>query len=101
MAASVRSTIAVPLWQAKEILGVVQVDNRDAPGMLKPRDLDVLLVVALQASLAVARARLIKRLEIAEQRLRAENTFLKDRGREVTIIGESDAMRHLSAQVDK
>jgi Nif-specific regulatory protein len=102
MAASVRSTIAVPLWQDKEILGVVQVDNRDAPGMLKPRDLDVLLVVALQASLAVAKARLIKRLEIAEQRLRAENTFLKDRGqREVTIIGESDAMRHLSAQVDK
>ncbi|HZO15840.1 MAG TPA: FHA domain-containing protein, partial [Polyangiaceae bacterium] len=41
MAASVRSTIAVPLWQDKEILGVLQVDNRDAPGMLKPRDLDV------------------------------------------------------------
>ena len=102
MAASVRSTIAVPLWQDKEILGVLQVDNRDAPGMLKPRDLDVLLVVAEQASLAVAKAGLIKRLEIAEQRLRAENTFLRDRGqREVNIIGESEAMRHLLGQVDK
>jgi len=102
MAASVRSTIAVPLWQDKEILGVLQVDNRDAPGMLKPRDLDVLLVVAEQASLAVAKAGLIKRLEIAEQRLRAENTFLRDRGqREANIIGGSDAMKHLLGQVDK
>ncbi len=102
MAASVRSTIAVPLWRGDEILGVLQVDNRDAPGMLKPKDLDVVLVVAEQASLAVWGARLIKRLKVAEARLRQENTFLKDREqREVSLIGESDAMRDIMSQLDK
>ena len=37
--------------------------------MLKPRDLDVLLLVASQASLAVANARVIGRLRVAEARL--------------------------------
>jgi len=102
MAASVRNTIAVPLWRGEEILGVLQVDNRDAPGMLKPKDLDVVLVVAEQASLAVSGARLIKRLKVAEARLRQENTFLKDREqRGVTLIGESDAMKQIMAQLDK
>ncbi len=102
MAASVRSTIAVPLWRGEEILGVIQVDNRDAPGMLKPKDLDVVLVVAEQASLAVSGGRLIKRLKVAEARLRQENTFLKDREqRGVTLIGESDAMKQVMSQLDK
>jgi Nif-specific regulatory protein len=56
MAASVRSTIAVPLWHGDEILGVIQVDNRDAPGMLKGKDLDLVLILAEQASLGVQRA---------------------------------------------
>ena len=110
MAASVRSCIAVPLWSADEILGVLQVDNRDAPGMLKGNDLDLLLCIAEQASLAVANGRLIKRLVVAEQQLRQENSFLKNREQrrrsgggapEVTIIGESDAMGELMGQLDK
>ncbi len=108
MAASVRSTIAVPLWHGDEILGVIQVDNRDAPGMLKGKDLDIVLIVAEQASLAVNNARLIKRLRVAEERLRQENLFLKDReaqrrsgGQQVTIIGDSDAMKALLVQLDK
>lgn len=103
MAASVRSTIAVPLWHGAEILGVIQVDNRDAPGMLKNKDLDIVLLVAEQASLAVSNARLIKRLRVAEERLTHENTFLKHRagGERVTIIGDSDAMNTLLGQLDK
>jgi transcriptional regulator with GAF, ATPase, and Fis domain len=107
MGASVRSCIAVPLWRGDQILGVLQVDNRDAPGMLKGHDLDLLLLVAEQASLAVANARLIKRLVVAEERLRQENRFLKVRekerrgGQDVEIIGHSDAMRELSRQLAK
>jgi Nif-specific regulatory protein len=109
MGASVRSCIAVPLWDGEEILGVLQVDNRDAPGMLKGGDLDVMLCIAEQASLAVANGRLIKHLEVAEQRLRHENSFLKDqdqkrRGgarRGVDIIGDSEAMKGLMGQLDK
>ncbi len=108
MKASVRSTVAVPLWRGEEILGVVQVDNRDAPGMLKPHDLDVMLLVAAQASLAVANARLIGRLRVAEARLVRENDFLKQRqrGRRNTsaggrIVGDSAPMQQLQQQIDK
>ncbi len=110
MGASVRSCIALPLWQGDEILGVLQVDNRDAPGMLKNKDLDALLLVAEQASLAVANGRLITRLQVAEERLRRENVFLKDREQqrrggggspELQIIGDSPAMKQLLKQLDK
>jgi len=109
MGASVRSCIAVPLWDADGILGVLQVDNRDAPGMLNRSDLDVLLCVAEQASLAVSNGRLIKHLEVAEDRLRHQVSFLEGRKRTqqgggagpVNIIGDSDAVRSLLSQLDK
>jgi Nif-specific regulatory protein len=108
MGASIRSTIGVPLWRGEEIIGVLQADNRSAPGMFKPRDVEILLVLAANASLAVANARLIKRLVLAEDRLQKENSFLKVReerrrggGREVEIIGTSPAMRRVIEQLDK
>ena len=108
MGASIRSTIGVPLWKGEEILGVLQVDNRNAPAMLNAADVERLLVLAANASLAVANARLIKRLVSAEERLQKENTFLKGReekrrggGKQVEIIGKSDAMRRVITQLDK
>jgi Nif-specific regulatory protein len=108
MGASIRSTIGVPLWKGDEILGVLQVDNRSAPGMLKPTDVELLLVLASNASLAVANARLIKRLLVAEERLQKENSFLKGReekrrggGQQVQIIGSSGAMQAVIHQLDK
>ncbi|MBI4704232.1 MAG: sigma 54-interacting transcriptional regulator [Deltaproteobacteria bacterium] len=114
LGASVRSTAAVPLWRGDEILGVLQVDNRDAPGMLKPRDLDILLVLAEHASLAVAGARLVKRLVVAEERLRSENRYLKGRAERLrggaageaedpagAIIGRSPPMLRLLGELDK
>jgi len=107
MGASIRSTIGVPLWKGEEILGVLQADNRSAAGTLNSRDVEMLLVLAANASLAVANARLIKRLVAAEDRLQKENSFLKGReekrrgGKDVQIIGESDAMKRVIAQLDK
>jgi transcriptional regulator with GAF, ATPase, and Fis domain len=108
MGASIRSTIGVPLWKGEEIIGVLQADNRSAPGTLKPSDVELLLVLASNASLAVANARLIKRLVLAEDRLQKENSFLKGReekrrggGKEVEIIGTSPAMRRVIEQLDK
>ena len=108
MGASIRSTIGVPLWRGEEILGVLQVDNRNAPGMLKASDVELLLVLASNASLAVANARLIKRLVSAEDRLEKENSFLKGReekrrggGSQVEIIGKSEAMRRVIDHLDK
>jgi Nif-specific regulatory protein len=108
MGASIRSTIGVPLWRGEEIIGVLQADNRNAPGMLNASDVELLLVLASNASLAVANARLIKRLVLAEDRLQKENSFLKGReekrrggGSQVEIIGKSEAMRKVIDHLDK
>jgi len=108
MGASIRSTIGVPLWRGEEILGVLQADNRNAPGMLTATDVELLLLLASNASLAVSSARLIKRLVMAEEHLKKENLFLKGReekrrggGKDVTIIGKSDAMQSLIRQLEK
>ncbi len=105
LGASIRSTIGVPLWRGEDILGVLQVDNRDAPKMFDSADVDVLAVLAHNASLAVDNARLIRRLVTAEQRLERENTFLKGREQarrgKLEIIGSSRAMQTLLEQLAK
>jgi transcriptional regulator with GAF, ATPase, and Fis domain len=105
LGASIRSTIGVPLWQADDIVGVLQIDNRDAPSMFDAGDVDALGVLAASASLAVSNARLIRRLIAAEEQLRKENSFLKGRERarsgDVEIIGQSRAMKELLVQLDK
>ena len=110
MGASIRSTMAVPLWKRDEILGVLQLDNRESAGVFTSQDLEIITVLAHHASLAVANARLVKRLQAAEERLRKENQFLKGREQErrtggragkQEIIGQSPAMGTLLAQLDK
>jgi transcriptional regulator with GAF, ATPase, and Fis domain len=107
MGASIRSTIGVPLWRGEEIIGVLQADNRNAPGTLNGLDVELLLVLASNASLAVANARLIKRLVAAEDRLSKENRFLKGLeaqrhgGGQTEIVGKSDAIRHVLEHIDK
>jgi Nif-specific regulatory protein len=102
---NVRSTIGVPLFRGEEILGVLQVDNRDAPAMFTTRDVEALAVLSENASLAVANARLIARLTVAEQKLVAENQFLKQRERErkgeIRIVGDSPVMHALASKLDK
>jgi len=109
MGASIRSTMGVPLWRGDEILGVIQADNRNAPSMLGAGDLELMMVLASNASLAVANARLIKRLVAAEEQLSRENLFLKGREQkrrgggtqQVRIIGESDAMKQVIHQLER
>ena len=111
MGAQIRSVIGVPLWKGDDILGVIQMDNRESTGVFTATDLEVMAVLAHNASLAVANARLVKRLRSAEERLRKENTFLKGReesrrvggrgGTQQEIIGTSSAMRVLSEQLGK
>ena len=105
LGARIRSTVGVPLWRGEQIVGVLQVDNRDAPAMFDSSDVDVASVLAHHASLAVDNARLIRRLMAAEERLERENSYLRGRERarrgQIEIVGESRAMRALSAQVDR
>ena len=111
MGAQIRSTLGLPLWKGEEILGVIQVDNREATGVLTSGDLELMAVLAHNASLAVANARLVQRLRAAEERLRKENAFLKGREQErrtggkrdgaPEIIGASAPMKQLLAQLEK
>jgi Nif-specific regulatory protein len=109
MGASIRSTLAVPFWRGEDILGVLQLDNRESTGVFSSADLEMMTVLAHHASLAVANARLVTRLRAAEDRLKKENAFLKGReesrrtgGRGTQeIVGNSSAMRNLGAQIDK
>jgi transcriptional regulator with GAF, ATPase, and Fis domain len=105
LGANIRSTIGLPLWKGDDILGVLQVDNRDAPAMFDKRDVDALGVLARGASLAVVSARLIQRLTLAEEQLRKENQFLRGRDRtrqgELRIIGDSQRMEQVLSQLGK
>ncbi|MBX3192566.1 MAG: sigma 54-interacting transcriptional regulator [Labilithrix sp.] len=111
MGAQIRSTLGIPLWRGEEILGVIQVDNRAATGVLTSGDLEIMAVLAHNASLAVANARLVKRLRAAEERLKKENTFLKSKEQErrgggrasggPEIIGQSAPMKQLLQQLEK
>ncbi len=65
MGAHIRSVLGVPLWRGDEILGVLQMDNRESTGVFTSADLDVCAVLAHNASLAVANARLVQRLRAA------------------------------------
>ena len=111
MGAQIRSTLGIPLWKGDEILGVIQVDNREATGVLTASDLDIMAVLAQNASLAVANARVAKRLRAAEDRLKKENAFLKGKEQErrtggkkdgpPEIIGNSAPMKQLLQQLEK
>jgi pSer/pThr/pTyr-binding forkhead associated (FHA) protein len=79
MGARIRSVIGVPLWKGDEILGVLQMDNRESTGVFTAADLDVSGLLAHHASLAVANARLLQRLRAADENLKKENAFLKTR----------------------
>ncbi len=105
LGANIRSTIGVPLWKGDDILGVLQIDNRDAPAMFDRRDVEALGVLARGASLAVANARLIHRLSLAEEQLRKENQFLRGRERSraggLSIIGQSRRIAQVLEQLSK
>jgi transcriptional regulator with GAF, ATPase, and Fis domain len=109
LGAQIRSVLGIPLWRGDDVLGVLQLDNRESAGVFTREDLDVCAVFAYSASLAVANARLVQRLRAAEERLKKENTFLKTREEsrrvggkgETPIVGQSPPMRALFEQIAK
>jgi Nif-specific regulatory protein len=104
MAGSILSILAVPLWRGEDIIGLIQADNRASIGMFSEGDLEVALLLAAQASLAIDNATLVQRLRIAEERARGENVYLKRKEQKLkfdNIIGESPAMGALLAQLER
>jgi transcriptional regulator with GAF, ATPase, and Fis domain len=106
LGAGIMSTIGIPLWKGSQVFGVLQVDSRDAPAMFDATDVDALAVFAASAALAIVNARLIARLEAAEDQLSSENRYLRGRDRDrrsrvSPMVGESASLRELLSQVEK
>ncbi len=104
MKAQIVSILGVPLWEGDSIRGVLQCDNREGKGFFVEADLELLTVLAGQATLAIENARLVQRLRLAEEKLRGEVKYLKGREekrRFSDIIGESNAMRDIFRQLEK
>jgi Nif-specific regulatory protein len=104
MGGRILSLIAVPLWRGSEITGLIEIDNRRSAGMFDETDLEVALVLGAQAALALDNAALVSRLKLAEERLRGENVYLKQREQKnnfKSIIGESKAMKDVLSQLEK
>ena len=98
------SILAVPLWRGDDIIGLIQADNRASIGMFVESDLEVALLMAAQASLAIDNATLVQRLRIAEERARGENVYLKRKEQKIkfdNIIGESPAMKSVLSQLER
>src|SRR5207248_3091363 len=101
---SILSMLAVPLWRGDDVIGIIQADNRSSAGMFSENDLEVGLLLAAQASLAIDNATLVQRLKIAEERLRGENVYLRRRDQKIkfdNIIGDSAAMKAVFTQLER
>ena len=98
------SILALPLWRGDDIIGLIQSDNRASAGMFSETDLEVGLLLAAQASLAIDNATLVQRLRVAEERARGENVYLRRKEQKIkfdNIIGDSPAMKSVFAQLDR
>jgi transcriptional regulator with GAF, ATPase, and Fis domain len=98
------SILAVPLWRGDDIIGLIQADNRHSTGMFNESELEVALLLAGQASLAIDNATLVQRLRVAEERARGENVYLRRKEQRMqfdNIIGESPAMKAVLAQLER
>jgi Nif-specific regulatory protein len=98
------SILALPLWRGDDIIGLIQADNRASAGMFSETDLEVGLLLAAQASLAIDNATLVQRLRVAEERARGENVYLRRKEQRIkfdNIIGDSAAMKAVFAQLDR
>jgi Nif-specific regulatory protein len=96
------SILAIPLWRGDDIIGLIQSDNRASAGMFSETDLEVGLLLAAQASLAIDNATLVQRLRVAEERARGENVYLRRKEQKIKfdkIIGDSAAMKDVFAQL--
>jgi Nif-specific regulatory protein len=98
------SILALPLWRGDDIIGLIQADNRASVGMFSETDLEVGLLLAAQASLAIDNATLVQRLRVAEERARGENVYLRRKEQRIkfdNIIGDSPAMKAVFAQLER
>lgn len=103
LAAGMKSTLVVPLWVGANIIGVIQVDNRDKLSAFGRDELELLTVAASNISFAAESTRLIERLKTAEDRLKGGLSYMQsnDRTEASGLIGDSFGMREILTQISR
>ena len=104
LSASIRSIMAVPMWNGNQIAGVIQCDNRTKRGMFQERDLEYLTLLSYQSILAIENARMYQQLEEKKERAQSENNYFRQRTSVrcfSDIIGSSLAMKRIFDQLEK
>jgi transcriptional regulator with GAF, ATPase, and Fis domain len=104
MGGKILSMLAIPLWRSDEIIGLVQIDNRNIAGMFTEGDLERVLLLGALAALAIDNAGLFSKVRVSEEKARGENAYLRrkeGRIRFENIVGESPAMAAVLGQLDK
>jgi Nif-specific regulatory protein len=91
--------LAVPLTSRRGPLGVIEVVNRRDAAAFNDDDLAFLTALAGSIALAIDNARLYEQTKTAEERLRAENGFLRATDRPGPLIGDSPPMRRLVEEI--
>jgi adenylate cyclase len=89
----IRSVIAAPIWENREILGVIYVDSLDMIAGYHPEDLDLLTAIGHQTALAIQRWKLTERLqqEAVKSALIRENLTRFHSSQVVDLILKGDA----------
>jgi Nif-specific regulatory protein len=104
LSASIRSIMAVPMWNGNQIAGVIQCDNRTRRGMFQEHDLEHLTLLSYQSILAIENARMYQQLEEKKERAQSENNYFRQRTPVrcfSDIIGSSLAMKRIFDQLEK
>jgi len=101
-AESIKSMISAPLVTAQEVVGMIALGSRQ-PHYFKQADLDLLLQVENQMSIALENAIAYGRLDAFKNRLQAENLYLEAQIRSdlslEDIVGDSPTFRKVLDQV--
>lgn len=94
--------VAAPLAGADEILAVLQINCAAGQQQLGENTLDLALVLAHHAAVALQKAVLVERLRAAEEALREENDFLRRQDFDASaVVAASPKMRAVLAELDK
>ena len=99
-----RSLAGVPLRTKARIIGVLEAINK-RQGVFDEADIRLLEAYANQLAMAIENARLIQELQVARERLSAENRYLREAmGQGVqfdTLVGESPAMQEVYQLIER
>ena len=103
LAAGLVSTMVVPLWVGARICGIIQIDNRDQPSAFNASDLELITVAANSISFAIENARLMRKLQVAEEKLKGGLKYMQTQARQEAsgLIGDSEVMQKIVQNIER